>query len=257
MGARKPDAAVLDGPTVDAPLVALLRLLADGASDEAIGIALAEGLLREMRPTQLAVFLRSDDGTELVECVRYGIARDPGTERVPVDLPLPMTEVFRTGRAASWTMPQAAQAFPAVAGWIRSHPERADDEVFILPVRAQGRPVGTLLVSLAAPAERSWELSTSLESAAAALGVWSLYRSPALRTDGRRARPLEVTERQARIVAGIRDGRSNAEIAADLGVSVGTVKADLSGLYRMFAVSQREALVALVPPSPEQDAATV
>ncbi len=249
MGADALGLAALDGPAADEPLLALLRLLADGASSDAIGAGLAEGLLREARPTQLSVYRVDADGLSLEEHARYGAASEPEHRLVPIDLALPMTEVFRTGRSSAWTMTDAAEQFPALAGYVRSRPEHAADETFVVPIRAQGRPVGVLLVSLPGPAERSWQLGRLMEAASTALAVWAVGRlSEGPRPGARpRGRGIEVSDRQRRIVDGVRAGRSNAEIAADLDVSVGTVKADLSALYRLFAVSQREALVDLVP----------
>lgn len=249
MGADHLGPAALDGPEADEPLLAFLRLLADGATGDAIGAGLAEGLLREAGPTQLAVYLVDAEGTCLEEQVSYGAEPDPDHRLVPIDLAVPVTEVFRTGRSGAWTMAEGARQFPAIAGWVHSRPEAADDEVFLVPIRAQGRPVGVLLVSLPGPAERSWQLGRLLEAASTALAVWAAGRAPVASRGGQRARVrgIDVTERQHRIVDGVRAGRSNAEIAADLDVSVGTVKADLAALYRLFAVSQREALVDLVP----------
>ncbi len=239
--------SALDGSAADEPLVALLRLLADGATPEAIGTGLAEGLLRETTPTQVSVYVIDAAGECLEERVRYGAAPEPDHLRLPVTLALPVTEVFRTGRSGTWTMAAAAERFPAVAGWVSSQPDRGTDDVFLVPIRTQGRPVGVLLVSLPGPAERSWHLGKHLDAAATALALW-VAAAP---VDGRRrhrarARGVEVTPRQQSIVDGIRAGRSNAEIAADLDVSVSTVKADLAALYRLFGVSHRDALVDLV-----------
>lgn len=248
MGADRLGPAALDGQSADEPLLALLRLLADDAHADAIGAALAEGLLRETRPTQLSVYVVDAAGEGLEERVRYGAAPEPDHLRVPLAIPLPMTEVFRTGRSGVWAMAEAAEQFPALAGWVRSQPQRASDDVFIVPIRAYGRPVGVLLVSLPGPADRSWRLGRLLEAAATALALWASAATPpeARRPHRPRARGIEVSPRQHRIVDGIRAGLSNAEIAADLDVSVGTVKADLAALYRLFGVSHREALVDLV-----------
>jgi DNA-binding CsgD family transcriptional regulator len=249
MGAGAPGGAELDGASADEPLLAFLRLLADGGTGDAIGACLAEGLLREAAPTQLSVYLVDAAGECLEEHARYGAETEPDHRLVPLDLALPMTEVFRTGRSGVWTMTEAAEQFPAIAGYVRSRPEHAADETFVVPIRAQGRPVGVLLVALPGPADRSWQLGRLLEAASTALAVWAVGRLSVRPRPGARprVRGIEVSDRQRRIVEGVRVGRSNAEIAADLDVSVGTVKADLSALYRLFAVSQREALVDLVP----------
>jgi DNA-binding CsgD family transcriptional regulator len=226
-------------------LLALLRVLADSADAAIVGTALAEGLLRECAPTRVSGYFPDAAHEWLHERVTYGAsAVEPNYERVSLMLDAPVTEVFRTGEARSWTIGEAVSRFPAVAGWVVHRPEQATDEVFVVPIRAAGRVAGVLLVLLPGATERTWRLRTLMDAAATALGVW--YRGPAApRSDegrGRRPGALDVTPRQRRIVELVGEGRTNGQIAAELRVSVGTVKADLSRLYRMLAVAQRDAL---------------
>jgi len=250
MAAHSLGAAGLDGPDADGPLLALLRVLADGAGPEVIGSAIAEGLLREHGPTRLAVYLVDAGGEWLEESVRYGPregARDYA--RIPMEARLPLTDVVRSGEAGAWTYAEAVAAYPAVAGWVQSQKAASDDdEVFAVPIRSAGRTLGALLVTLPGPVERTWRLRLMLDMAAVALAVWSRGSAPS-RSVGRGGSAVALTSRQARIVNGIEQGWSNAEIAADLAISVATVKADLARLYRVFGVSDRTALPALVASS--------
>jgi DNA-binding CsgD family transcriptional regulator len=146
-------------------------------------------------------------------------------------------------------MQLAAEQFPAVAGWVRMHPEALAEEVLGVPVRGRGRVLGAMLVALPEQAPRSWRLKGLMEAASAGLALWWLSAGVSGRPTPRtqRARGSTVTARQRDVVDGIRRGRSNAEIAEKLGVSVGTVKADLAQLYRNFGVSDRNELPRLVP----------
>jgi DNA-binding CsgD family transcriptional regulator len=246
-GAALGDAG-LDGPAGDGPLSAFLRVLADSSDGAVIGAALAEGLLREFAPTRVSVYFATDGMLE--ERVHYGRSADSGEHAlVPVEAAMPLTEVYRTGESGAWMVQRAAAQFPAVAGWVRMHPEARDEEVLGVPVRGRGRVVGAMLVELPAHAPRSWRLKGLMEAASAGLALWWLSASPATRTTPRtqRAKGATVTARQRDVVDGIRRGRSNAEIAEKLGVSVGTVKADLAQLYRNFGVSDRDELPRLVP----------
>ena len=69
------------------------------------------------------------------------------------------------------------------------------------------------------------------------------------REEGKRARTSQVenalTAREREIVSLVAEGRSNKEIARDLGVTDGTVKIHLHNIYRKLDVSNRTALTAL------------
>lgn len=241
-------AADLVGPAPDGPLLALLRLLADGASSATLGVAVAEGLLRECAPTQVSAYFLDPTQEWLDERVRYTLPdHDDDFGRVPVGVPLPLTEAVRTGEERALTLAEAADAYPTIAGWVRAQPDRADEQVLIVPIRREGKPVGALLVALPAGAERTWRLRVLLDAAATALAVWSRGLTPDSGGTPRasRARGILITPRQTRIIEAVRGGASNAQIAAELGVSVGTVKADLAQLYRMFGVNDRESLASL------------
>lgn len=240
--------AALDGAAGEGPLLAFLRVLSDGADPATIGAALAHGLLHEFTPTQVSAYFLDPTRLWLDELVTYGLPSD-GVDysRVAMELRMPLTEVVRTGEAGAWITSAAVQEYPLLTGWVAARPERADDEVFVVPVRGAGRVVGALLVALPQHTERSWRLRLLLDSAAIALGLWSRgVLAQASESSRPRRASAALTERQSAIVDGIRVGRSNREIAADLQVSVGTVKADLAQLYRVFGVSDRDALAALV-----------
>lgn len=240
--------AALDGAAGEGPLLAFLRVLSDGADPATIGAALAHGLLHEFSPTQVSAYFLDPTRAWLDELVTYGLPSD-GVDysRVAMELRMPLTEVVRTGEAGVWTTDQAVEQYPVVAGWVQAQPEIAGDEVFVVPVRNAGRVIGALLVTLPKRTERSWRLRLLLDSAAIALGLWA---RGVLAQSGEPSRPRRasaaLTERQSAIVDGVRAGRSNREIATDLHVSVGTVKADLAQLYRVFGVSDRDALAALI-----------
>ncbi|MCA0329258.1 MAG: helix-turn-helix transcriptional regulator [Actinobacteria bacterium] len=241
--------AGLDGPAGDGPISAFLRVLADGADGATVGAALADGLLRAYAPSRLSAYFVVDGGAWLEERVRFGVPSADGEyARVQATTPMPLTEVFRTGESGAWTSEEAAEAFPVVAGWVQAHPETRGEEHFGVPIRGQGRVLGAMLVSLPEGSERSWRLRLLLESAASGLALWSLAApASAARARRGRSRGSSVSPRQRAIVDGVRRGLSNAGIAAELGVSVGTVKADLAQLFRTFAVSERTELVRLVP----------
>lgn len=251
VGKAEPRTGALDGAGVDGVLLPFLRVLASSSDGTEVGLAVADGLLREFAPTQVSAYFLDASGDWLDEQVTH--ARPPGLDdisRLPLSIRVPMTEVMRTGESAAWKMADAAAVFPAVAGWVHAQPERADEQALLMPIRAEGRLVGVLVVCVPGPVERTWRLRVLLEAGAIGLGLW--WRAAGAEPDrdrsrGGRSRGVVVTERQLRILDGVRRERSNRQIADELMVSLGTVKADLAILFRNFGVSDRRAVAALVP----------
>ena len=63
--------------------------------------------------------------------------------------------------------------------------------------------------------------------------------------DGRRLRGYGLTAREAEVLASLAMGNSNAQIAAELGISSHTVRKHLERVYRKLSVDSRTAAVAL------------
>jgi len=66
-------------------------------------------------------------------------------------------------------------------------------------------------------------------------------------------RPSELTQRQQEVLALVRRGRSNREIAKELGITEDGVKAHLSRLFLRFAVTNRVELLAAANLDPRLD----
>jgi DNA-binding CsgD family transcriptional regulator len=212
--------------------------------------ALAGGLFSAWEPDQLAVYLVDGAGDALVAVSHVGLDAYQVRHytRVPLDDPVPITTVFRTGEEGSWPLAHVGQDYPAVRGWSDQHPARATAEVHGLPIRRSGRTVGVLVMTFPVPVERTWRLRLCLDAAVSSIGVWVGDRvGPSAGPVGSRGRAhaTPLSDRQRRVLALVRDGRTNADIASAEGVSVGTVKADLGHLFRVFAVRTRGELAAL------------
>ncbi len=73
-------------------------------------------------------------------------------------------------------------------------------------------------------------------------GAWAF--DPELVRKATNARWLRLTERDRHIIKGVLSGRSNDEIAGDLGISRKTVEAHVSKLFARFEVASRAELAA-------------
>ena len=75
--------------------------------------------------------------------------------------------------------------------------------------------------------------------------VLTVYRSAPVSPPGRRARLDALTGREREVLALIGQGRSNAEIARDLGVGEGTVKTHVNHLFTKLDLRDRAAAIVL------------
>jgi DNA-binding CsgD family transcriptional regulator len=236
------------------PIVAFLRSLAEAPDGSTMGAALAEGLLATWAPDHVAVYVIDGAGDALLAVSHFGLDADQVRHyaRVPLDVPVPITTVFRTGEEGRWRMDQAARDYPVVRGWTDQHPARATAEVHGLPIRRSGRIVGVLVVSFPVAVERTWRLRLLLDAAVSSIGVWvgsEVRPGPGLASRKAGGHGAPLTDRQLRVLALVREGRTNAAIATVEGVSLGTVKADLAHMFRVFGVRHRSELAAIADPA--------
>ncbi|MFN8156363.1 MAG: helix-turn-helix transcriptional regulator [Candidatus Nanopelagicales bacterium] len=245
MGASGRDAARDGQVGVDGSVLAFLRVLAADPDGGTVATALARGILAEWNPEQVSVYVLDRSGEHLVEVASFGTITADRTDysRVPLTVPTPFTQVLRTGEEGVWSLTDGAAAFPSVAGWVAIQPSAETGECLVLPLWSAGRTVGVLSVLFSTPVEKSWRLRSALDSATAALAVWSLGSARTTADSRTTGRGVAPTERQRKVLDQLAAGRTNAQIAEDLKVSVGTVKTDLAHLFRLYGVRDRQSLV--------------
>lgn len=232
-----------------AGLVAFVRLLADRPDADVMAQAAAEGLLLAWRPELVTVYLLAGDGAALELAGGVGLTEQQRQvyARVPLDVDLPITRAVLRDEYAFLRVADLVAEFPLLAAWAANHPHRDTAVVVGLPLRSRGRTIGVVSVSFSDAVEEGWELYRALDGLAAALSVWAVgQRAPDLPAAPRPRRdPLHLTPRQTDVLAAVRRGSTNAAIAETLGVSIGTVKNELSALFRLLGASDRDELVDL------------
>jgi DNA-binding NarL/FixJ family response regulator len=75
--------------------------------------------------------------------------------------------------------------------------------------------------------------------------------------NGGQVRDSRLTQREGDVLALLRQGRSNAQIALALHIGVETVRTHARGIYRKLGVTSRRALLALPPPPAQPPAPAV
>ena len=97
------------------------------------------------------------------------------------------------------------------------------------------------------PQAEPWFLRSAVSTISGPLAVWAALRmhlddGPDTYWSRRPDRALTVTERQKRIIALVREGRTNPQIATDIGFSVPTIKSELARLCLLLGASSRSDL---------------
>jgi DNA-binding CsgD family transcriptional regulator len=233
----------------DSALAAFLRMLADLPDPDTVAAALAQGALAAFRPDAAVIGsidlerqIISADGSFGVspEVLEYYAA-------VPLDTDLPATICYRSNAIITTPSAQMAVDFPLVAPYVNAAPAPAEGESIVFPIRLRGAVVAVLGLDFAQPVTEPWHLRSAVSTLAGPLAMWCTLRrefGDATTTHrGRPDRPLTITDRQRRIIALLREGCTNPQIAAEIGYSVPTIKSELAHLRVLLGATSRTDLV--------------
>jgi DNA-binding CsgD family transcriptional regulator len=238
----RPEDFALDGT----PLISYLWMLSDLPDGDAVGFAICRGLLAPFGADLALVYAARPDGQILDLVASYGMGPKENAvySRVTADMHLPGAETFRLGTEKWLTKKQVSDEYPLAAPFFRSLPVQG--EFAFLPLRHRGAPIGFMILGFTDQVERSWHLRAAIDGLLSATVMWVLANS-ALRGVARsnlaEVGPLELTARQREVLVLIREGRTNREIAEELGYSPATIKADLTTLSQSLGARGRADLL--------------
>ena len=234
----RPEDFALDGTS----LISYLWMLSDLPDGDAVGFAICRGLFAPFGADLALVYAARPDGRTLDLVASYGMGRRKNAvyARVTADMHLPGVETFRLGAEKWLTKEQVAEGYPLAAPFFRDL--YTAGEMAFLPLRHRGAPVGFVVLGFSEPVEHSWRLRATIDGLLSATVMWVLASS-ALRgtatSNLAESAPLEITARQREVLVLMRDGRSNRDIAEELGFSVPTIKADITALGHLLGASGR------------------
>lgn len=220
----------------DASLAALLAGLVAAPEPDAIARWIVTGTLHPWGCTGL--LLHVHDGA-LLRCVASHGFTPIQVRRLRVidrSAALPQSQVLRTGVAHGGDTESLNTEFPLLAGAGLPAVGRYE----LRPVLHDTSPVGVLTVRITAPTDA--EFHQALSGIANAISLW-LRGSFGVPQQEAHSAPLRFSDRQRRILTGLRRNRTNAAIAAELGFAVGTFKADIAAMSRMLGAHGRVDLV--------------
>jgi DNA-binding CsgD family transcriptional regulator len=228
------------------PLAVFISALANTTDPSIVGTAICRGLLARWSPIQTVIRVHRPEINCLEMVAHYGLS-DAWAKRfsvIPLTSNLPACASFRRGVEIHLPVQDARERFPlaSMAGGTRF--EGDDGLLSVVPLRSGGMPIGTLVVMFDQPVALNWQLRSALDDLIAAITLWA--RAAWIAVDPKQPPPVPqplVSKRQVEILTLAADGRTNANIATELGYSTGTVKAEIAALLRLFGASDRNDLI--------------
>lgn len=229
-------------------LLHFIRMLADAPDGDTVAHAICLGVLPAYACELVTIYMATPEREALDLVGQWGLERELARmyARMPMDLPSPERDAFQSGAEAFVSGRLIAKHYPIAASYLRAHPAQARSQFAYLPLRRRGVPVGVLGLRFHTPVQRTWQLREALDALASGVTLWALAQVEAGRSTDegrRRQRERQVSNRQRQVLALVREGRTNADIARRLGYSEVTIKADLTALYKLLGARGRSDLV--------------
>lgn len=232
-------------------LEAFLQLLVSMPEPGTIATAIAGGPLRALSPVTVTVHLltegtASDDTRSLRLVSHYGLGAGVlrTQQRLGLSEQQPVCIAAATSATVRGNLAQLAGTHPLLHLFAAEHPQPAEHVLLAVPLRLRGAPSGVLAVTCAETVADTWDAATEVAATALTLTLWAAAETATAGAGpdlGARAQ-VAITDRKRRVIALIREGLTNAEIARALGFSVGTVKADITALSAALGAHGREDL---------------
>lgn len=223
----------------DETVLGLFKLVAERPSGSLFATAAALGPLRDLNVTALTIyqFREADQTFRLVGGFGNKQLADV-YDAVSISDNVPMSYVFRTGVEHLSSLRELMDRYPLTSAWGANNPNPETAEYFQMPIRSRGVVIGVVGIEFAYGMPRTWESRMILDGVAAATAAWCVVSSTRFQPV-QPSRLLKVTERQRRVVALIRAGMTNQQIADTVGFSEGTIRSDITTLSKLFGVRGR------------------
>jgi DNA-binding CsgD family transcriptional regulator len=235
----------------DSSLAAFLRMLADNPDPDTVAAAIAQGVLFAFRPIVTGLGFIDLDRQVLATVGGFGgdLEIRHLYSAVPLDTDIPATVCYRTNAIVTTPSSRLAVDYPLIAPYVNSGQGPQDGEATVFPLRYRGAVIAVLGLEFDHPLAEPWFLRSAVSTISGPLAMWAALRmhlddGPDTYWSRRPDRPLTVTERQQRIIALVREGRSNPQIATEIGFSVPTIKSELAKLCVLLGATSRSDLAA-------------
>ena len=231
---------------------AFMRLITSRPEPDDLAHALVRGpfLLYGAFATTIYAPTLDDEALQLVGQWGFGKALVPYST-VPLTVDFALVRAYLTGQVlvkrASTEFSQDLSAIAIEAVLSEQGRDVDGTTVIAMPLQYGGVSIGASVTFCAHEGPMSWNDYAYVDGTAALIAMWLQLRtleSTVAATTPRRGRTTQMlTDRQRAVLSMIRDGKSNAAIAASLGYSISTVKNDVQALFTVLGATRRRELV--------------
>ena len=235
---------------------AFMRLVTTRPDPSSLAHALGRGPLAIYKAFTSTIYAAdaAEEHLELLGLWGFGFAASPYS-RLPLDLDFPLTRAYLTGQTIFVAGASVERDYPlmgAARDAVLREVRMDSDGVTIvaMPLQYQGISIGACSWWCLHDRPWTWNDYTYVDGVAATLSMWLQLRryehsldAAGLGSTRLETRPRLLTERQKAVLTLIRDGKSNAAIAASLGYSISTVKNDVQALFTVLGATRRKELV--------------
>lgn len=227
-----------------------LRMLAEVPSGDDVAAALRHGPLALLPVESLSIYSVSTDGSRATfrGATGFSSAARADYAALPVSPLTPGGMVALTGQHIWMSDRECVEKFPLLRKDLEPRPWFGAGAVVLLPVASRGRVVGTMMILLTADVERTWGMYELLNTLVQSLAPWLLLleaqelSQPDPQAPRRRGK-LFVSPREEQVLRMVDLGRTNSQIAEELGYSEATIRADLLRLSKLLDVHGRHDVV--------------
>lgn len=231
-------------------LAALLHLLAGYPSPEQTLLALIEGPLRPMGAWAGLMWIERDGVLQTIAGYKVDGLFDELYARLPVQADMPVPLCFRESEVIVAHVRSMGTEFGPLAShqeaWDDFVPDKVTSTLVHIPMVSRGVSLGVVGITCTEAFDLNTLQISFLDGIGAALGLWVTHPATPLpeglvvpSSEQADVTGVELSQRQRQIVQLIRQSRSNAAIAVQLGCSVSTVKQEIQRIQRRVRASDR------------------
>lgn len=223
----------------------LLTALSQAAHPDEVAAALAHGPGAAYGATSAAILWRNKDELVVLGLHGYRPSEIEGFAGLDLHGDYPLTRSFWEGEVIIDASASVADDYAAMrregSRWPSLASRIPQGCLVSAPIISEGRPIGTYALNCATQLTWSTLDIAVLDTVSSALGLWLTHPDSGLpvRSLGHRSTEVMLTPRQLAILQMVADGRTNAAISVHLGVSLSTVKQDLTRAMAHLGVSDR------------------
>lgn len=240
-------------------LPTLLRVIGRSPHPDEVARAIVEGPGACFGATSAAVLWAKPPHLVILGTHGYRPQEVQGLNTIPLDGDYPLTHSFWEGEViinpSSYVGERYASMKRPESRWQHLKERMPEGDHITAPIHSDGRAIGAY--ALNCPQSRAWSSIdiAALDALSHALGMWMTHPDSGLPTEvsAPGINELAITVRQRQILSLISEGRTNLSISHALGISLSTVKQEISRLMDLldapdrYAAAERAAALGILP----------